>query len=386
VTRVPLTVNGTDVTLDAEPRTTLADALRRQLRLTGTHLGCEHGVCGACTVVVDGSAVRSCLLFAVQAAGADVLTVEGLGTPDRLHPLQRAFMRNHGLQCGFCTSGFLMSSYDLLREGLGADDGRIAQELSGVLCRCTGYRGVVDAVREVARDHPDGVPEPLNLGVALTVVDPGGPGVEEPEPAPVLPQAERLDLSEPGGEPTAAVDVSTELSAAPERAWELLSDLPRASRCLPGVELTDDQGNGVYGGTARLQAGPVGLELAGAARVVERDDSARTIRAVAVGEDRGGGGVRAYLEFQAQPADAGSRFLATARLHLSGRAARFGRSIAGDVSRELFEEFGRCVERTLSGEEPAARTKLKGGRLAARALRARAGHLWRGLIDRLRRR
>ena len=116
---VTLTVNGTEVTLDVEPRLTLVDALRHRLGLTGSHVGCEHGVCGACTVLVDGAAARSCLMFCVQAAGSEVTTVEALGEVDDLHPLQEAFRRHHGLQCGFCTPGFLMRAYDLLQHGGG---------------------------------------------------------------------------------------------------------------------------------------------------------------------------------------------------------------------------------------------------------------------------
>jgi carbon-monoxide dehydrogenase small subunit len=168
---VRLTVNGTDVELDVEPRLTLADALRHRLGLTGTHLGCEHGVCGACTVLVDGRAARSCLLFCVQAHGHEVTTVEGLGRPEDLHPLQSAFRRHHGLQCGFCTPGFLMSAYELLADqpaGLD-DERRLREELSGVLCRCTGYVGIVEAVREVAEAYPESLPPPKALGRPIAV-------------------------------------------------------------------------------------------------------------------------------------------------------------------------------------------------------------------------
>ena len=157
-----MTVNGRQVTVEAPPRLTLADALRDRLGLTGTHLGCEHGICGMCTVLVDGQAARSCLLFACQLDGADVLTVEGLGRPGELHPLQQAFGRHHALQCGFCTPGFLLSAYDLLRHQPGVTEDELAAELSGVLCRCTGYRNILTAVAEVARTHPDGLPAPLN--------------------------------------------------------------------------------------------------------------------------------------------------------------------------------------------------------------------------------
>jgi 2-furoyl-CoA dehydrogenase FAD binding subunit len=157
-----MTVNGSQATIKAPPRVTLADALRERLGLKGTHLGCEHGICGMCTVLVDGQAARSCLLFACQLGGAEVLTVEGLGRPMELHPLQRAFGRHHALQCGFCTPGFLLSAYDLLRHKPEVAENDLARELSGVLCRCTGYRNILAAVADVARAHPDGLPGPLN--------------------------------------------------------------------------------------------------------------------------------------------------------------------------------------------------------------------------------
>ena len=157
-----LTVNGKPVTLTLPPRVTLADALRDHLGLTGTHLGCEHGICGMCTVLVDGQAARSCLLFACQLEGAAVLTIEGLGRPGRLHPLQQAFGRHHALQCGFCTPGFLLSAYDLLTHKPEVMQEELPAELSGVLCRCTGYRNILSAVADVARTHPDGIAPPLN--------------------------------------------------------------------------------------------------------------------------------------------------------------------------------------------------------------------------------
>jgi aerobic-type carbon monoxide dehydrogenase small subunit (CoxS/CutS family) len=152
VAELSLRVNGREVTAEVEPRTTLADFLRDDLRLTGTHLGCEHGVCGACTVLLDGRTHLSCLLLAVQANGADVLTVEGLTEPDApLDPVQQAFADNHGLQCGFCTPGFLLTVHELLREEPDPDEQRIRERISGNLCRCTGYETIVAAVADAAR-------------------------------------------------------------------------------------------------------------------------------------------------------------------------------------------------------------------------------------------
>jgi carbon-monoxide dehydrogenase small subunit len=143
---VQLRVNGAAHELEVEPRLILADLLRGRLGLTGTHLGCEHGVCGSCTILVDGRPARSCLLLAVQADGADVLTVEGLGTPDRLHPLQVAFSEARGLQCGFCTPGMLMTAYAFLRDHPAPTPEQAREAVSGNLCRCTGYAGIVEAI------------------------------------------------------------------------------------------------------------------------------------------------------------------------------------------------------------------------------------------------
>ena len=153
-----LRVNGEELRGRAEPRMTLADFLRDELGLTGTHLGCEHGVCGACTILLDGRTVRSCLMLAVQAEGAALTTVEGLAAPDgSLHPIQEAFSEKHGLQCGFCTPGFLMTVDELLRDDPDPSEETIRSRLSGNICRCTGYQNIVEAVRhaaELTREAP----------------------------------------------------------------------------------------------------------------------------------------------------------------------------------------------------------------------------------------
>ncbi len=148
---VSLTVNGVDHEVEIEPRRLLSDVLSHDLGLTGTHVGCEHGVCGCCTVLLDERPVRSCLVFAVQAGGAAVRTVEGLsGADGGLSPLQQAFHEHHGLQCGFCTPGFLMTASTIYREAAGMSDEEIREALGGQLCRCTGYVGIVRAVRAAA--------------------------------------------------------------------------------------------------------------------------------------------------------------------------------------------------------------------------------------------
>jgi carbon-monoxide dehydrogenase small subunit len=159
---IQVTVNGRPRTGEAEPRTSLADFLREQLDLTGTHLGCEHGVCGACTVLLEGEPVRSCLLLAVQVEGRSVTTIEGLAglaaaagsggdEGEALHPLQEAFRKKHGLQCGYCTPGILLTAHAFLRENLAPTDAEIREMLAGNLCRCTGYHFIVEAIAEAAR-------------------------------------------------------------------------------------------------------------------------------------------------------------------------------------------------------------------------------------------
>ena len=154
---IAVTVNGTKYEKEVPVRITLADFIRYELGLTGTHLGCEHGVCGACTVLVDGAAVRSCLMFAVQADGADVVTVEGLTPPGGgLSPVQQAFREEHGLQCGFCTPGFVVSVTAYLRDNPAPGDTELRDALSGNLCRCTGYQGIIAAARRAARELAKG--------------------------------------------------------------------------------------------------------------------------------------------------------------------------------------------------------------------------------------
>jgi carbon-monoxide dehydrogenase small subunit len=148
---VRLTVNGEERRGIAEPRTLLSDFLRGELGLTGTHVGCEQGVCGSCTVRADGELVRSCLVFAVQAQGASVETVEGMASGDDLHPIQQAYHEKHGLQCGFCTPGLLLATADLLERNPSPTEAEIRESLSGNVCRCTGYVGIVEAVQEAAR-------------------------------------------------------------------------------------------------------------------------------------------------------------------------------------------------------------------------------------------
>jgi carbon-monoxide dehydrogenase small subunit len=149
---ITLTINGRDHAIRVEPRRTLVDAIRDDCGQTGTHIGCEHGICGACTIILDGEAVRACLMFAVQAQGKEIRTVEGLAQGDKLHPLQESFIKHHGLQCGFCTPGFLMLAVNVLERQPDIGDEELLDVLSSNLCRCTGYQNIIAAVRAVAAE------------------------------------------------------------------------------------------------------------------------------------------------------------------------------------------------------------------------------------------
>ena len=156
--KISLSVNGKTYEEEVEVRFTLADFLRQQLGLTGTHLGCEHGVCGACTILLNGRSARSCLMLAVQADGQEITTIEGIApSEDEMHPLQEAFRDNHGLQCGFCTPGMLTTLIEFLGDNPDPTEQEVREAISGNLCRCTGYQGIVDAVRECVRQRDSGV-------------------------------------------------------------------------------------------------------------------------------------------------------------------------------------------------------------------------------------
>ncbi|HEY4422508.1 MAG TPA: FAD binding domain-containing protein [Pseudonocardia sp.] len=373
---VTMWVNGSEVTVHVPPRMHLADALREHLGLTGTHLGCEHGVCGMCTVLVDGTAARACLLFAVQCDGAEVVTVEGLGSADEQHPLQQAFSAHHALQCGFCTPGMLMSSFDLLSSGPVTPE-ELPEQMSGVLCRCTGYRGILAAVADVAAAHPAGVPEPMNCVARPLVGRGGGAGhgfaaVREPaasgdEDGGAVSAV--TDVSVPAGAPTASVEVTSELAAPVDAVWAVLADVERMVACLPGAELTEVLGGHRYRGRAGVALGPVTLSFAGLAQIIDRDPADHRLRMIGQGSDAGGSATQADIRLRAEAAPGGGTVLrAAADLYLSGRIAQFGRALAGDVSRRLFEQFARSVDAAATGRETPAAHRVSPLRLAISAL------------------
>lgn len=379
--RVSFTVNGRPAEVDVAPRVTLSDALRDHLGLTGTHIGCEHGVCGMCTVIVDGDAARACLLLACQLEGAEIMTVEGLGKPDDLHPLQESFSRHHALQCGFCTPGMLMSAYDLLDHEPGVAQDELPEKMSGVLCRCTGYRHIMDAVSDVAQQNPEGVPAPRNCGTGqlLPRSNTGGPGSSAEDE---LQSRGPAEITLPSSQPTVTVSVEEHVQATPEEIWEVLQDTDRVARCLPGAELVEDFGNDRYLGRIRVALGPVKLSFVGDIHVTERDEQNRSIRAVAQAEDAAGGSVQAAVALAAKPHEGGSLLSADAELFMVGKIAQMGRSLAGDVSADMFAQFTQALDATARGEEPTQAQAPSAVAMFTRLMSQRA----QSLVDRLRRR
>jgi carbon-monoxide dehydrogenase small subunit len=356
---IRIRVNGEEVAEVVEPRTHLADVLRDKLRLTGTHLRCEQGVCGACTLLVDGHPVRSCITFAVLCDGAEVTTIEGLEDDAIIVTLRRAFSAEHALQCGYCTPAMLITARDILMRLPDADEARIRLELSGNLCRCTGYVGIVAAIRRVMAERITGtVALPARaLGPAGAGHDRRGAAATVPLPyldaaserASARPIPEALGL----GARTPNVDIRDAFVVArpPEEVWALMANIARVAPCMPGASLTRITGDRVEGKIS-VKLGPIGAAFNGVARVTY--DEARRRGAIA-GSGRDpltGSRVDADVVFALAPADEArsTRVEIAVRAKLAGPLAQFSRAgIVEDVARRLTRVFADNLERELTG-------------------------------------
>jgi carbon-monoxide dehydrogenase small subunit len=348
MTPIALTVNGKTVQALVEPRTHLADFLREHCRLTGTHLGCEHGVCGACTVLIAGAPARSCLTYAIACDGLAIETIEGFDDDPIMMELREAFSREHGLQCGFCTPGMLITSRDIVQRVPNADEHRIRVELSGNLCRCTGYRGIVNAVRgvvEARRTQPiRAEAQPVSAPLAAFV-----PKNEETA-APVV-HAPAADEPRQGW---THFEESFVVRKPPATVWTIFADTPAVASCLPGAALTEHDANGAKGKIS-VKLGPMSASFAGSA-VIERDDAA--LRGIIRGaaSDRGTGSrTRGEVSYSLKPEDDGqkTRVLLSVDYNLQGALAQFSRSgIAQDFARRLVADFAANLNARLAGEAP----------------------------------
>ncbi len=378
-----LTINRRTVDLRPEPRTSLADVVRDHLDLTGTHLGCEHGVCGACTVLIDGVPARSCITFAAACEGAAVTTIEGLDDDEIATELRAAFTREHALQCGYCTPGMLVSARDLVLRLPDANEQAIRIGMSGNLCRCTGYVGIVRAVMSVIAVRRGRGIQPV-VGGGRTTLGPAGSAhgaakddfhVASSAPASVtasLPTAAIEDFT-----PTATIEQAFEVQYPPAEVAALFADVAAVAACLPGVALTNAADPNRIEGEIRVQVGPIAAQFAGVARIDRAEDGCSG-RIIGTGTDRRSrSSTQGEIRYRLTPRSEGrvTRVDLTIGYTLTGLLAQVGRSgLVRDLARRLVDQFAANLERKLSGETvgPAqAAQHLNGLALLLGLIRAR---------------
>ena len=351
MTKIALTVNGRPVQALVEPRTHLADFLREQLHLTGTHLGCEQGVCGACTISMDGAPQRSCITYAVDCDGSDVRTIEGFDDDQQMAELREAFSEHHALQCGFCTPGMLITARDIVARLGEITDERIREELAGNLCRCTGYVGIVNAVRAVAIGKLPGT------AAATTVVRIATPAAIATTTVSVQPTAlVRSATLTPDGQSTLTEHIV--VNAAPDAVWAALADPRRVAACVPGAEITEVDGEQLIG-TVRVAMGPIKAAFAGRGTLT-RNDATREGSIMGQSRDAGSGSLaHGEARFAVRPAQTGGGTILDVTLNwrLSGMLAQFNRAgLVQGVVRQIAASFARNLEASLTNTaRPAAR-------------------------------
>jgi carbon-monoxide dehydrogenase small subunit len=367
---IELTINDRAIRGEVAPRTHLGDFLRDSQNLTGTHLGCEHGVCGACTVLIDGEPVRSCITFAVACDHQKVRTIEGFDDDELMKRIRRSFSVHHGLQCGYCTPGMLITARDIVRRFPDADESRIRLELSGNLCRCTGYMGIVNAIKAVLGDLKDNpiadaptVPTaPVRqaatqeTGAFQTFAAVAAAPSIAPERAPQeASAASPVSAAQPAGERKGwtAIDDSFVVPFPLERVWGFMGDLPSVTGCLPGAELIEHDAEKVKGKIA-IKFGPMSANFAGAARL-ERDDAAHRAVMRGAGQDnisrsKANGDVTYALSDEANGTQ--TRVAVTLEYMLQGPLAQFSRSgLVKDFVRRMIADFGMRITAQLGGAD-----------------------------------
>jgi carbon-monoxide dehydrogenase small subunit len=409
-------VNGKAVTAAVEPRTHLADFLRETQLLNGTHLGCEQGVCGACTLLIDGAPARSCITYALACEGAEITTIEGLDDDEVTRELRAAFSREHGLQCGYCTPGMLVTARDIVTRLPEADERRVRLELSGNLCRCTGYVGIVRAVCAVLDERrrngvrteparrplgPVGSGHARPLGPEAPVGSGHAPAIGPAEVAGSTMAAPASGVAltdEPTGQPTGTTAArpgpatvlrqSFTVDHPRERVFAFFGQLEEVVACMPGAALTEAPRNGHLRGRLRIKLGPIAADFAGEAEI-ERDPASH--RGVIRGRGRDSRtsstaiGEVSYVLVE-ERAGAATRVDIEVDYALRGALAQFSRSgIVNDLAERLTTAFARNVEARLSGGADswngaaAPRPELDAGSLILSVLRTRI----RRFLDRL---
>jgi aerobic carbon-monoxide dehydrogenase small subunit len=358
---IGLTVNTRSVKASVEPRTHLADFLRDNLNLTGTHLGCEHGVCGACTLLLDDMPARSCITYAVACDGARVTTIEGLDDDEIATELRAAFTREHALQCGYCTPGMLIAARDLVLRLPTSDERSIRVGMSGNLCRCTGYVGIVRAVRTVIdqRRQRGIMPIPGGGRQALGPVGSGNatnPTAPETAGRPATKTETTDDISGamaiPDFTPAKVFKDHFTVAFPPARVFDMLGDVAQVAACLPGTSLTGTPTPERVEGMIRVKLGPISANFRGAARI-ERVPEDLTGRIVGMGSDqRSRSSTQGEIRYQLVPIEQGAatRVELSIGYSLKGMLAQIARDgLVRDLAARLTADFARNLDRHLSG-------------------------------------
>ncbi|MGQ4273751.1 xanthine dehydrogenase family Fe-S subunit [Terrihabitans sp. B22-R8] len=361
---VTMTINGARISQPVEPRLHLADFVRENLNLTGTHIGCEHGVCGACTMLVDGRPTRSCITFAATCSGAEVRTVEGFGDDPVMAALRTAFNRHHALQCGYCTPGFLATAYDIVTRLPDADDDRVREELAGNLCRCTGYAGIVAAIRSVL---DTGAPEPLFRPVTRPALAPQEAGTAASVRAkPATPSKTHADASLPPLPETldnpVVLNREIPVSVPVDRLWATIQDIGTVARCLPGASIEEQHADGLVLGAFLVAIGPMKATFRGRAKV-EFNPAQRTGRVIGSGGDPiSRSKADGAISFTAEAMDAASSRVAVEIAYkLTGPLSQFGRpAVVADIVDRLLERFATNLAQAAEGHEVQASAPIGG--------------------------
>jgi carbon-monoxide dehydrogenase small subunit len=376
VTMIGLTVNGRAVNKPVDPRTHLADFLRDQLDLTGTHLGCEHGVCGACTLLLDDMPARSCITFAAACGGAHVTTIEGLDKDEIATELRAAFSREHALQCGYCTPGMLISARDLVLRLETSDERTIRVGMSGNLCRCTGYVGIVRAIRSVIDARRSRGIAPLR-GAGRQQLGPVGSGngacqkstgVARPAVPEIHEQPEdSVALHVPDFVPDKNFAEHFTVAFPPDKVFEMFGDLTRVAACLPGAVLTAVPAPDRAEGLISVKLGPISANFRGAVRI-ERDPATLSGRIIGIGNDqRSRSSTQGDIRYRLLPVDNGTstRVELSIGYSLRGFLAQIAREgLVRDLAKRLTAEFARNLGSGLSGTLPEHPKSLNGFALA----------------------
>ncbi len=360
---IRLVVNGQRKDVAAPPRTHLADVLREEMGLTGTHIGCEHGVCGACTVLIDDEPARACLTFPALCDGASVRTIEGLDDDPAVVALRAAFKSEHALQCGYCTPGMLVTARDIVLRLPDADEARVRLELAGNLCRCTGYQGIVRAILRVLADPPALAAPASPLIAALAPADVSRPSRP---PSPVKGEG----VARASSPSPRALNVSQPFALSPEALWTALQDPAFLVACVPGAKLTERQGEALRGELA-AGLGPIRTRFVGEGRLTY-DATIRTGVLEGEGQDRlSATRASGRLAFRVAEAPAGSLLEIQVDYSLRGPLAQLARpGIVAAFTEELIASFARRLEKAL-GAETIAPPRPRGWRAAMRWLAGR---------------